>query len=429
MKPWIYKDSQDIEYYYHPFLDTHTMYSPDRRSRIFAPDKKGQILLRSQDEYYCDFCIGKIDQATPDKQIAVQSSSGSIDYINYPSLDNIQDYDILLRRQSNLFEILSYDYWQNKYGIQTPQQDKERINILFQHQKTQVFLENLLKLKYSKLGKKFPSLEIQKQDCEAFYSGFHDLLTSGNHYIPNASDNSQLFHSGSLSWQHHRIIFKMITNMIIDMSSRNPYITFIAIFQNWLAAAGASFEHWHKQILGLDFWGEVLTREATLYKNNPKVYQDFVLDTVIQEDLVIAENQYAIAYTEIGGKTGRIVICSKSKNLRPHEHSQNEINGMSDLTHALFGILPIHTAYNEEWLYSPLHQTEFRTPWRIVINLRTVINAGFENITQILLTPISIKEFAAILRERLQQNKNRIAPDIIIAPKNISSKTWQYTEQ
>ncbi|MGL4676275.1 MAG: DUF4921 family protein [Brevinema sp.] len=428
MTPWIYKDSQAIEYYYHPFLDTHTMYTPYRHSRIFDSEKKGEIFLHIQDEYYCDFCIGKIDQATPDKQIAILSPSGSINYINYPSLDSISCHNILFRRQSNLFEILSYDYWQKKYSIQTPQQDKKRIENLFQNPKTQVFLENLLKLKYSKIGKQLPSIEEQKKDCEAFYSGFHELLTSGSHYIPDAGNHSQLFHSGSLSWQNHRTMYQMIKNIMIDMASRNPYITFIAIFQNWLTAAGASFEHWHKQILGLDFWGEVLNREASLYKNNPTVYQDFVLSIVTQEELVIAENQYAIAYAEIGGKTGRIVICSKSKNLRPHEHSQDEIDGMSDLTHALLSILPIQTAYNEEWLYTPFHQTEFRTPWRIIINLRTIINAGFENITQILLTPISIGEFAILLRERLQEKHTQIAPGITLHPKNISSKIWQYTE-
>ncbi len=397
MIPWISKEKSGVENYYNPFLDVRSMFTPDRRTKIFTPHTSLPNTRKlPKDEFYCDFCIGKIDQATPEKRISFYQDN-VVQYTDYPTFTQAQSKDIIFRRQGNLFEIINYDYWQQKHSIQTPQSDINRIEEMFQDEQTKSYLQNLLSLKYAKSSISLDQVSIQQQkkDCEAFYSGFHELLTSGRHY-----DDHQLFHSGSI--QDHRVSMTMLIDIIQDMTTKNPHISFVAVFQNWLSKAGASFEHWHKQILGLDFWGRVLEREFDLYKDNPNVYKDFAFEVANQEDLFIAENEHAIAYVETGGKAGRIVICSKSKNLRPNEHTPEEIQSMSDLTYAIRNVLTVDTPYNEEWFYTPFNQDKFQTPWRIVIDIRTGVCAGFENITQVLINPLSIKEVAKMFRDSIK---------------------------
>ncbi len=401
MIPYIIKEPSGIERYYNPFLDVHSFFSPDRRTNILAntPSPKATSTHSlPKDECYCDFCIGRLDQATPEKTISFYKQD-SIKYLDYPTFLDCQQKEILFRRQGNLFEIINYKYWQQKYNIQTPSDDIARISDMYQDEQTRSFLQHLLSLKYAKMSVSLDEKTISQQqtDCEAFYSGFHELLTSGRHFDKNTL---QLFHSGTQ--QEHRVAMTMLINIIKDMTQRNPHISFVTVFQNWLAKAGASFEHWHKQILAVDFWGQILEREAILHKQNPNIYKDFVHEIITQEDLLIAENSHAIAYAETGGKMGRIVICSKSDYLRPHEHTLEEIYCMSDLTHAIVNTLPISTPYNEEWFYTPFNQEAFKTPWRIVIDLRLGVCAGFENITQILINPLSIKEVAHTIRESLK---------------------------
>lgn len=416
MYPWITKKKSGIEYYYHPFLETHSFYSPDRKSIPFTNEHPSKhSTLTSPLEEYCDFCLGRVSFSTPHKSILIKKNH-SVEHISYPSFKEVQRSNTFLRRQGNLFEIIPYSFWQEKYNIKTSQEDKERIINAFNDNQHRESLEFLLALKYNKIDANILHKKTQKQkliDCEPFFSGFHELLTSGSHYQYN-DENSPLFHSGQISWEEHRLIFEMIHKIMRSMLDRNSYIQYIAIFQNWLSKAGASFDHWHKQILAIDFWGEPLLKESILYQQNSNIYRDFILEIATNEELFIAENKHAIAYIETGTKSGQIIICSKSVAVNPLDHSKEEWQSMSDLLHAIYTILPPMTPYNEEWIYTPFHQDNFRTPWRIAINIRTNINAGFENITQHLITSMSIKEYALLIREQLQYKKHLFAPDINI---------------
>lgn len=426
---WISKDNFGIENYYHPIFDQHTIYSPCRTAPIFIFNENPVNINPTTigfEEYYCPFCLGQNFLTTPEKIRAIKSQD-QISYLEYPMLKK-DTQDILFRRQANLFEIISYNYWQEKYHITTTQKDIHRIDCAFDNSQTRNSFEKLLQLKLQKNNQYLEDFSIteQKKMCEYFYNGFHELLTSGRHYLPKASKSSELLHSGYISWQDHRISFEMICSAITDMHTRNPFLSFVTVFQNWLFKAGASIEHWHKQILGIDFWGHILLREASLTKKNPTFYRDFICTTINQENLLIAENTHALAYVEIGGKTGQITICSKSQNLRPQEHNLEEIHAMSDLSHAILNTFSPLTPYNEEWFYTPFNQQEFITPWRIIINLRTNTNAGFENITQKLINPITPKLFAHTIRNLMRTKKHQIAPNIIIGSKLITANIFQY---
>jgi len=420
MSIWYSKSEANIENYYHPFFDINTFYSPDRRTRIFtAPSivKPITVVDNQNKEMYCSFCLGRIKEATPEKSRTVRES-GLVRTYCYPHINTIHNNNVLFRRQGNLFEILSFKFWQEKYGIKATEKELNELHKAFSLPQEQEIIEDLLRIKLMRMQQDSELLNITQklEAAQAFYSGYHELLTSGYHFLPKATNTSELFSSGSMSWQDHRVSYEILQDIIQDMISRNPFIQFISIFQNWLSSAGASFEHWHKQILALDFWGKPLEREAISTSNDIDLYKRFALGVAQEINLFIAENDHALAYIEVGAKTGYITICSKSQNLRPHEHTKEECHAMSDLVHAMIHCLGNFTPYNEEWLYTPFNSTSFRTPWRIMINIRSTSQAGLENMTQTCVNPISPIELAHAMRIRLEEKIDNLAPGIKIHP-------------
>lgn len=424
---WIDKD-HGIEKYYNPFLNQHGFYCRDRQVNVFLEMSPHPITPtpNNQQESYCAFCLGNSSEATPEKVRAVKIHD-QISYSDYPSLHSYEE-EVLFRRQGNLFEILNFDYWKEKYQVAPSQESLERIEQAFDNLEMREYLESLLLLKLKRTGQDISGLSIKEKKilCEPFYAGFHELLTSGRHYLPGAQDDSRIFHSGNISYQVHRVSYEMTIKSMADMVNCNPHILFIAVFQNWLSSAGASFQHWHKHILGLDFWGDHLVQEALLVQSNPSLYRDFIFTVAQAEHLFLAENKHALAYIELGGKTGRIVICSKSHHLRPQEHTIEEIHSMSDLSHAILKTLPTSISYNEEWFYTPFHQDQFRTPWRIIIDLRITIKAGFENITKHNIHSVAPSALSSMIVERLQNQKKSTAPDIVLNPLIDSADILKY---
>ncbi len=387
-----------LEYSLNPFTDTESIYNTQRRAKLFIIKKDLTPITPAplpKDECYCDFCMGNIDQSTPSKRTA-SWENGVIVYHEYPDMEDSLDRDVLFRVQGNLFEIIGLDYWREKYGINlTESEQKIAIELYRKHK---AYIKHLLSIKKEKLG----SVQT-KEDSDAFIGGFHELLTSGRHYLKGADSKDKIFHSGAISAEEHRTAYNMVIQRIKAMKERNPYIKFVCVFQNWLHGAGASFEHWHKQILGIDFWGRNLERERGLYQKNKSAYMDFVNER--KDELFLYENKFAVSYIEQGAKSCRIVICSKSKHLRPHEHSAEEINAVSDMVHEILGVIPNSTPYNEEWYYTPFDAEDFKTPWRVAITIRSGVSAGFENITGILINPLSLKECAELFRHLLKKEK------------------------
>ncbi|MGL4394341.1 MAG: DUF4921 family protein [Brevinema sp.] len=424
MAPWYVKHSNGFEEYFHPFFDLKSLYSPDRTATVFfSSERQKTTPLKPQYlEDYCAFCIGNIDQATPEKFRISRACDGSLKRKELCRLDRCQNETVLFRRQANLFEILSFDYWKKSYQIDSSPQELSQIQKDLSNPLHRDFLKKIIQLKNSRLNKTIDlsNEELLIEECKPLYSGFHELLTSGSHFSSEHIDG-RLFSSASMSVDEHRISYLMLSETMQDMIARNKYIKFISIFQNWMYAAGASFSHWHKQILAIDFWGRPLDREKELFQNNPRIYEEFAIHTALEHDLTIAENEHAVAYLEVGAKSGFITICSKSSHLRPFEHSEAEISAMSDLAHAIATCIGDVTPYNEEWYYTPLDAEEFVTPWRIVFNIRSTVSAGFENITQKIICADSASNLARKLRGLLSQKISLgfVAKNISLHPKEI----------
>ena len=164
-------------------------------------------------------------------------------------------------------------------------------------------------------------------------------------------------------------------------------------------------------------------KEIEKLHQNINLYNDFAINFSIDEGLLIAENDFAIAVPEIGSNYPTISIYSKSKNCRPFEHSFEEIKGMSDLVYSIHKVLTNRTTCNEEWYYSPFDSCS-PSPWRVSIKLRIVNPAGFEGNTRIYINPISPLNLKEEICEALHEarNKGEISPKIRIGDE--VSKTY-----
>jgi galactose-1-phosphate uridylyltransferase len=191
-----------------------------------------------------------------------------------------------------------------------------------------------------------------------------------------------------MSPEEHCQYFQFTVDALSDIYSSNRYVRYVTVFQNWLPPAGASFDHLHKQLVGLDEWGHPIQTQMGLLKDNPNIYNESIVNFSAHHNLICAENDHAVALSEIGHPNPTLGIYSKSKNARPLEHSPKELRGISDLVHACHAAMGAQVPCNEEWYYSPPDAPHLM-PWHILIKWRTVNPAGFEGGTKIFINPVS----------------------------------------
>ena len=54
----------------------------------------------------------------------------------------------------------------------------------------------------------------------------------------------------------------MSIDALRDLHASNEYARYVAVFQNWMRPAGASFDHLHKQVVGIEELDELAAGEG-----------------------------------------------------------------------------------------------------------------------------------------------------------------------
>ena len=145
-----------------------------------------------------------------------------------------------------------------------------------------------------------------------------------------------------------------------------------------------------------------IERELALLRRNPNIYNEMGANLAAYFNLIIAENDHAIAFADIGHRYPTICIFSKSTEIYPYDLKDSELKGFSDITHALHAALTSQISANEEWYYTPKDSIDIM-PWHILIKLRTNTPAGFEGGTKIYINPTSPYDLRDRLITRLQE--------------------------
>lgn len=399
-----------------PFTGTEVWTVPGRGNRPLGVNTRPPIPLNpAQHDAHCAFCARRYLETPPEKARLIKTGH------QYATLRHLQVHELSdtvaeFRRIPNLFEIVSFDYWQKNFGYRLPDAiEAHKRNYLASVTGRQHVLKmSEQRLKAAGLDESAwdrMSLDERLQFANAFFGGGHEVITARRHFIEGATHDDQLASSGTLTPEEHYQYLRFTIDAMRDIYVNNRYVRYVAVFQNWLKPAGASFDHLHKQLVAIDERGVINEIELQRVRANPNIYNEAAVNFAAYRNLVVAENDHAIAYAGFGHRYPTLEIFSKSERSQPWNHSPDELRGMSDLVHACHAATGADIPCNEEWYYKP-PDVDVPMPWRVLIKWRVSTPAGFEGGTKIYVNTLDPETLRDRVVPRLFQLKNegRIAP-------------------
>lgn len=296
------------------------------------------------------------------------------------------------RRIPNLFEILSYDYWHANYGFELP---ADRAAHMRDYLGTEAGRAHVLAIARTRMTaggttpQEWDALDERARlaPALAFFGGGHELIVGRRHFVDGATHDDALVSSGALTPEEHFRYIAFTVDALRAIYAANRYARYVAVFQNWLRPAGASFDHLHKQLAAIDERGGQMELELQRLRANPNLYNEWAADYAGYQNLVVAENDHAIAFAGFGHRYPTLEVYSKSAHSEPWEQSTEELRGMSDLLHACHAATGAEIPCNEEWHHRPA-DADVPMPWRVLLKWRVSTLAGFEGGTKIYLNTI-----------------------------------------
>ena len=389
-----------------PFTDNEVWSVTGRRGKPAAHPHvhNPHPLQPSEKTSFCAFCPDRLWETPPEKSRLVHAEDGSFQRMDRLPPSAMEHRPWMFRRVPNLFEIVTIDYWKKNYNYHLSPENSAWKERYLSDETGLHHVQEVLRYKLRSSG--LPEDRIyQISDHElltmadAFFGGGHELVIAAPHFTEQAVDANELFSSGDMTTDEHYHYIRFTIDAMNDIFTANRYIRYISVFQNWLQAAGASFDHLHKQLVGIDDWGASIRHQVDMLRKDPNIYNELGPNLAGMQNLIFAENDHAIAYAGIGHRHPTIEIFSKSYHSRPYEHSDEEIRGMSDLVHACHAASGAHISSNEEWYYTPI-DAAYQMPWHVLIKWRVNTSAGFEGGTSIYINPIAPLD----LRDRIVTN-------------------------
>ncbi|AIJ33835.1 galactose-1-phosphate uridylyltransferase [Corynebacterium imitans] len=400
-----------------PFSGTQVWTVPGRGNRPLSKPSGEARPVREEDfTHACNFCEGKLLATPPEKSRMVRTDAG------WEILRNQMPHELeatraQFRRVPNLFEIVSYQYWKENYGYDMSAAQREHMeHYLADHAgREHIFQIVSTRLKASGFADE-PTEEELLSYVPAYFAGGHDVIIGRRHFVDGAENDSQLAGSGTLDPEEHAAFITFTIDALRDLVDENRYSPYVVVFQNWLAPAGASFNHLHKQLVAIDERGVQAELEISKLRQNVNMYNEWGVNYASYHNLVVAENEDAIVVVGIGHRYPTLSVYSKSPVCEPWLQSEREVRNMSNLLHAVHAATGTEVSTNEEWHYRPV-DLDLPMPWRINIKWRISTLAGFEGGTKIYvntLSPFDIRDRVVSNMYRLRDER-RIDQDIRIA--------------
>jgi galactose-1-phosphate uridylyltransferase len=393
-----------------PFTGTEVWTVPGRGNRPLGVSTPNPSPLDpARHEYHCSFCAKRYLETPPEKARLVRTGHG-LDTLSHLHAENLFDTVAEFRRIPNLFEIVSFDYWQKNFGYRIPDHiEAHKCNYLSselgRNHVLQVIDQRLKASGLDEADRNRLSIDERLQMANAFFGGGHEVIVARRHFIDGATHDHQLASSGTLTPEEHCQYMNFTVEALRDLYVNNRYIRYVSVFQNWLKPAGASFDHLHKQLVGIDERGVQNDIALQLVRDNPNIYNEAAVNFAGYRNLVVAENDHAIAYAGFGHRFPTLEIFSKSERCHPWNHSPEERRAISDLVHACHAAAGPDIPCNEEWYYKP-PDVDVAMPWRILIKWRILTPAGFEGGTRIYVNTIDPEALRDRVVPRLFQFRN-----------------------
>lgn len=364
-----------------PLTGTRVWTVPGRANRPLAvPVGDPTPLGPGDDRRLCAFCSDRYLETTPEKVRLVGPDFTPLRHVPPAELsDTVAEF----RRFGNLFEIVSAEYWRENHGFRQPAAVFEWAQQYLSTAEGVAHIEALAAIRAAATGAR-TSLEEAALDL---LGGSHDVVVARRHVVDGATTDAELASSGTLTPDEHAAYMAFTVRSLAEIAQAQPSAAYVAVFQNWLRPAGASFDHLHKQLVAVDEAGPQSAREQGLLAADRQLYQHEIMDLAVSERLLVAANDGAVAVAGIGHRYPTFEVYSTSDANLPQEHSEAGIRAVSDLVHALHAATGVHVPTNEEWHYRP-PGAPWPMPWRVMLKWRISTPAGFEGGTKIYVNTI-----------------------------------------
>lgn len=405
-----------------PFSGTQVWTVPGRGNRpIASAAPAAHPITEARLGRYCSFCPGRQFETPPEKSRLIRDGE------TWRTLTGLLAEDLTatraeFRRVPNLFEIMSIDYWEENHGYRPPAAAVERRAAYLATPQGRAHVARVARSKALASGidpQKWESLPDGERLAWAhnFFDGGHDVVIARRHFVDGAETENELASSGTLTPEEHYQYTRFTVDAMRDLYDFDPHVKYVAVFQNWLRPAGASFDHLHKQLVAIDEVGAAAMREHDRVAANPGIYNEFAVNYAAEQGLVLAQNAGAIAFAGFGHRYPTLEVFSTSPSPTPWGHTDQQIRAVSDLVQACHAATGAEVATNEEWYHQP-RGFDVPMPWRIMLKWRISTLAGFEGSTKINVNTIS--PFA--LHERVLGRLIELRRDGRIAPMRLGSE-------
>ena len=160
------------------------------------------------------------------------------------------------------------------------------------------------------------------------------MIVAHRHFVDGAVLDDEHAGSGSLTTDEHAQYVAMTVRATKRLYDANPHAKLVVAFQNWLRAAGASFDHLHKQLVAIDELGTDLEQQLARLGSEPDVYVRWGERYSVEQGLVIARNDHAVAVAGIGHRYPAVEVWCRVPG-RPWELGAGVLRDFSDLLHAM----------------------------------------------------------------------------------------------
>ncbi|OFE15420.1 DUF4921 domain-containing protein [Humibacillus sp. DSM 29435] len=376
-----------------PLTGTQVWTLPGRAARpLDAPEGATRPLDPALHDRHCAFCWARMLETTPEIARVVHDDLHTWRRLRAVGPESLWSTTPEFRLFPNLFEILSYDYWHLSHGFEpTPESQARRTSYLAEPA-GRAQLEALARIRMrARNAPGWDAEPLAESDVDresvGLFAGNHQVIAARRHYLDGATDDSQLASSGTLTPEEHCQYTAFAVSAMHDLYRGNPHARYVAVFQNWLRPAGASFDHLHKQIVAIDELGAQLEREAVRVQSEPDLYARWGAGYAAEQGLVVARTPTAVAFAGVGHRYPSLEVHTTRPDCPPWQLEGDEVRDFSDLLHACHAATGAHVPTNEEWHHRP-PSFDLPMPLRAVLKWRVSTLAGFEGGTKIYVNTI-----------------------------------------
>ncbi|SNU01857.1 Galactose-1-phosphate uridylyltransferase [Ruaniaceae bacterium KH17] len=376
-----------------PFSGTQVWTVPGRGNRpIVSSAPAPHPITPARLDHYCAFCPGRYLETPPEKSRLLHDGDDWLTLTAVPAAE-LTATTAEFRRVPNLFEIMSVDYWEENHGYRPSAEVRERRRAYLAAPEGLAHVMQVARGKALASGMdpgKWESLSDDDRMAWArnFFDGGHDVVIARRHFVDGAEGENELASSGRLTPEEHFRFTHYTVDAMRELYDFAPDVKYVAVFQNWLRPAGASFDHLHKQLVAIDEVGAAAQREHDRVAANPNIYNELAVNYASDQGLILAQNSGAIAFAGFGHRYPTLEVFSTAPVAAPWEHSAAQVRAVSDLVHACHAATGAEVASNEEWYHQP-RGFDVPMPWRVMLKWRISTLAGFEGSTKINVNTIS----------------------------------------